>query len=367
VRGGKYQPNPLWKSLVPDLQDSKDKPLVLTQLTRLGCGGMVVSVMMHHWLGDGAAKMHFASSWASLTRGKPITAPPHLDRACMQPRTPPRPSFEHREYIVHQTVPQFWSRQPPPMTSRIFEFLPEDIQALQERANGAGLTRFQTLAAHIWKHVTKARGFTDTSVQSKLGFAVCGRMRLNPPLPANYFGNVVFSGATEETVGELMAELGVHKAGERIRSATLRMTDEYLLWTWWPRSAMDLVAAQATPGLVTTSLGSPADLFITSWTNFEAYDVDWGWGPPLFFTPSIPVRVPGFVILFPHVHHRAINVLVTLIPPYMDALLRTRISATFDHKGPRAGTIYAFILGVIMYPEEEQQTIVNQASLPAAS
>lgn len=94
----------------------------MSQLTRLGCGGVVVAVSLYHLVADGAGLAHFIASWAELARGEAIAAPPHLDRACMSARTPPCPSFEHQEYTVHKQPPSYME-QPPPMTSRIFEFL----------------------------------------------------------------------------------------------------------------------------------------------------------------------------------------------------------------------------------------------------
>jgi shikimate O-hydroxycinnamoyltransferase len=197
----------------------------MSQLTRLGCGGVVVAVSLYHLVADGAGLAHFIASWAELARGEAITAPPHLDRACMSARTPPCPSFEHHEYTVHKQPPSYSGaamEQPPPMTSRIFEFLAQvrhhrainhfqinavcrslglrkltsvgcvqDIRVLKERANAeAGsdaYTGFQALAAHLWKHIVKARG-TEASEEIKLGWAVDGRKRFHPPLPPHYFG-----------------------------------------------------------------------------------------------------------------------------------------------------------------------------------
>lgn len=56
---------------------------------------------------------------------------------------------------------------------RVFEFLLDDIQALKAQANTGGedaVSSFQALAAHSWKHVTKARGPQDAS-QDEAGVA----------------------------------------------------------------------------------------------------------------------------------------------------------------------------------------------------
>lgn len=287
-----FQPSPLWKSLAPDPnaidQGPTEKPLLFTQLTRLAGGGVVLAVKLHHFVSDGAAQDYFVSSWAELARNGEISALPYLDRAVMKARTPPCPSFEHVEYIVHKEVPGGFSSttKPPPMTSKIFEFRTEDILLLKDRANSHdkkdAFTGFQALASHIWKHVTKARGI-EPSCDIKLGWAVDGRKRFNPPLPTNYFGNVNFYGCVKSNAREVVAK-PLDCAATSIRSATNRITDEYM------RSALDFIESQMNPFLLTASFVGTADLAMTSWTRFASYEVDFGWasqsGLHLPFTTS---------------------------------------------------------------------------------
>ncbi|KAG0597913.1 hypothetical protein M758_12G030400 [Ceratodon purpureus] len=338
VRGGIYQPSHLWDSLAPNPNEeaSTDKPLLYTQLTRLGCGGLVVAVLLHHQVADGVAQDHFVASWSELARGEPITVHPLLDRKSMQTRSPPRPSLEHPEYIIHRIMPEAMPDLPsydtttdlPPITSRIFEFSREDIQVLKKRASTeAGgsdhvSTGFQVLAAHIWKHVTKARG-GDASQLIKLAWAIDGRKRFNPPLPPHYFGNVLFYGLTKGRAGEVM-----HHTPMRILNATQRFTDEYM------HSIIDLIASQDSPALVispalvddnlmilrTTGSVMPSELCITSWVHFRSYQVDWGWGSPLFFSTSGSIY-EGFVALLPHADGRSVNAYISLFRSHMDALL----------------------------------------------
>ena len=321
-----YQPSPLWDSLAPDPSQEKslDKPLLFTQMTRLGCGGVVMAVVLHHLVADGFGQAHFTKSWTELARGNPISAHPHLDRTCMQARFPPYSSFEHQEYIVHKSAPSGLfntaTKDLPPTSSRIFEFLPQDIQSLKEQAHskvgGDDFTGFHVLVAHIWKYVTKAHRVKG-SQPIKLGWALEGRNRFNPRLPSNYFGNVVFYGYAEERAEVVVAQ-PLHDVAMHIRCGTQRITSEYM------RSAVDLIAIQSSPALVTGScLEMPTDLFITSLVNFNAYEMDWGWGPPLFFTPTIPkihISRGGTVTLLPHSNPGAINALITLFEPQMDAL-----------------------------------------------
>jgi shikimate O-hydroxycinnamoyltransferase len=323
-----YQPSPVWKSMAPDPNDfeQESKPLLFTQVTRMSCGGAVLAVLLHHLVADGAAQSQFVKAWAELARGEEISASPHLDRSRMQARTPPNPSFEHIEYVVHKQALSFSKKDMaklasamPPMTSRIFEFLPEDIEVLKERASadgGASFTGFQVLAGHLWKHITQARGIGAAEVM-KLGWAVDGRKRFDPPLPPTYFGNVNFYGCVKRKAGDVMAE-SLRDAASSIQSATQRITHDYM------QSALDLVEVQASPALVTASFIGPADLAITSWVHVGAYQVDFGCGPPVFFTPGVYGFVQ-LVILLPHPRgDGAVNALIGMFEPHMQALLTDR-------------------------------------------
>lgn len=191
---------------------------------------------------DGAARTHFVMTWAKLSCGQPITAHPHLDRACIQAQASSTVTFQHEEYTsrVADTAIDGAATAAGEPACRVFEFLLDDIQAPKAQANTGGgdaVSSFQALAAHIWKHVTKARGPQDASQVTKLGWPVNGRNRFDPPLPAKYFGNVVFRGCTEAKVGDLI-EQPLGQTADLIRSATRRCTDEYL------RSALGLLIAQ---------------------------------------------------------------------------------------------------------------------------
>lgn len=327
-----YQPSPMWKSMAPDPNEfegstQESKPLLFTQVTRMSCGGAVLAVLLHHLVADGTAQSQFVKAWSEIARGEEISAYPHLDRSRMQARTPPNPSFVHIEYVVLNQAPSFSKEDMarlafamPLMTSRIFEFLVEDIEVLKERASaggGASFTGFQVLASHLWKHITQARGIGAAEVM-KLGWAVDGRKRFNPPLPPTYFGNVNFYGCVERKAGDVMTQ-PLHDAASSIKSATQRITHDYM------QSALDLVELQASPALVRANFIGPADLAMTSWAHVGAYQVDFGCGPPVFFTPPVYGVFVQLVVLLPHPRgDGAVNALIFMLEPHMQNLLSDR-------------------------------------------
>ncbi|MFS7940403.1 putative shikimate O-hydroxycinnamoyltransferase [Helianthus anomalus] len=73
-------------------------PLLVLQVTYFKCGGVSLTVSMHHYLAYGPSAMHFINTWADMARGLDINLPPFIDRTLLRARDPPQPTFEHIEY-----------------------------------------------------------------------------------------------------------------------------------------------------------------------------------------------------------------------------------------------------------------------------
>ncbi|KAL3688545.1 hypothetical protein R1sor_014854 [Riccia sorocarpa] len=318
---GDHQPKAELNSLVPsDLPAMatpvSQTPLLKVQLSRFKCGKVCLTIAMHHLVCDGKGVTDFMTTWADIASGKGISATPHLDRSLLQARDPPRPSFEHIEY---STLPPPAPSAFPTMVARLFEFSPERIQDLKEEANrgrkGISFTGFDAIAGHAWKCVTKARGI-EKNKHVKLGFAIDGRKRFAPPLPATYFGNVNFYGVARTTAGDLLSEPLSHAAG-CVNEAKMRVNDEYM------RSALDWVELQGSPLNIFPGFDffCSSDLALTSWSSFPVYETDFGWGKPTFF--GIPAAGwDGLVIFLPSQYGPDyVNVMVGLREEHMTNLL----------------------------------------------
>jgi shikimate O-hydroxycinnamoyltransferase len=290
-------------------------------VTRFKCGGVALGLRVHHHVIDGAAFSYFVTSWAEISRGQQISVPPTLDRSAMKARNPPTPQFEHIEYSIINIDPA--SLYPaggfPAMAAATFDFSSKDVKCLKTQAelsteDGISFTGFEILAGHLWRSIAKARGI-DPSKDLKFGLAVDGRSRFNPPVPNGYFGNVNFYGSAQSNAGELLSKPLSH-AARCVHAAITRMTDKYL------RSALDFVEVQESPLYVQPSfkcfLGS--DLAISSWIWFPCYDVDYGWGKPVFF--GVPVSAfDGLVILLPSPEgNGAVKVLIGLRTDHLRSL-----------------------------------------------
>eukprot|EP01018_Ginkgo_biloba_P000342 Gb_27612 [translate_table: standard] len=92
-----FDHSPFLTQLVPPTEGATE--LLLVQLTRFSCGGLVIGLASHHQIADGEAFIFFMNSWGKLVRGEePLNPLPLRDRSLLVPRDPPQPVFDHIEY-----------------------------------------------------------------------------------------------------------------------------------------------------------------------------------------------------------------------------------------------------------------------------
>nr|GEY86743.1 chloramphenicol acetyltransferase-like domain-containing protein [Tanacetum cinerariifolium] len=299
---GDFAPRLEFLKLIPTVDYSlgiDSYPILLLQVTRFKCGGVSLGVGMHHRIADGLSAQHFLNSWSEMARGLGLTLSPFLDRTLLRSRDPPQPVFEHIEYLP-----------PPPMrlwplkfssdetVTSIFKLTQYQIRILKAKSKEDGNTirysSYEMLAGHIWKTVCKARGLPDDQ-DTKLYIPTNARAHLNPPLPKGYFGNVILMATPIAVVGKLQSNPTWYAASKIHDVITQRNTD-YLM------SAIDYLELQ--PDLNNMDRGAQSfecpNLGISSWARLSIYDVDFGWGRPVFMGPAvIPFEGLSFVLPSP--------------------------------------------------------------------
>jgi shikimate O-hydroxycinnamoyltransferase len=198
---------------------------------------------------------------------------------------PPPPLNTH---ISGDQTPEIQSN-PEPTCAKILTITFDQLRTLKNKsrkdvADGSTInySTFETLAAHIWQCTCKARGITNDQA-TKLHIPTDGRSRLNPPLPAGYCGNVLFTAAILGLSGEIQSKPLVDTIA-KIRGALKRMDNEYL------RSAIDylqLIQADLEALKRGPHTFKSPNLNIVSWMTMPIYDADFGWGRPYFMGPAI--------------------------------------------------------------------------------
>ncbi|KAJ8750713.1 hypothetical protein K2173_015894 [Erythroxylum novogranatense] len=299
---GDFTPGLDMLQFVPKLERSDDItscPLLLAQLTRFGCGGGCIGVGMHHTVVDATAAYQFINSWSDTARGFPLSVPPFIDRSPLVARDPPRPTCHHVEYDPPPASNTSAPQRNHKAVAKILHITTDQLDALKtkfKRDDGTSkYTTYETLAAHTWRCMCKARELPETQ-PTRLYIPTDGRSRLCPPLPPGFFGNVVFTTAITSISREVESE-PMESTVRRIHEALKRRDDEYL------RSALDYLQLQ--PDLEALKRGAQTfrcpNLNVVSWMRLPVYEANFGWGRPFFVGPaSVGFEGMGYLMPRPH-------------------------------------------------------------------
>uniref|UniRef100_A0A0E0DP36 Uncharacterized protein n=1 Tax=Oryza meridionalis TaxID=40149 RepID=A0A0E0DP36_9ORYZ len=143
---------------------------------------MVLSLAAHHRIADGQATTSslggMGARHTSATRGRGGAAAPRP-----RPRNP-----------VHATGPT--ARRVPETEYKTPLLASRASSGLLPSRRGWGYTTFENLLVHLWRAVTAARELgtgetTTTSTTTRIRITVNGRVCIRPPVPRDYFGNLV--------------------------------------------------------------------------------------------------------------------------------------------------------------------------------
>ncbi|KAG9441339.1 hypothetical protein H6P81_017193 [Aristolochia fimbriata] len=283
----------LFKVLVPyagvlNLQGFH-KPLLAVQFTRLK-DGLALGCAFNHVVLDGTSTWHFMGSWAEICRGADeISVLPFHDRK--QARDT-RVKLDIPDALIAEDAPAPPAAEPP-LPERVFRFSGAALESMKSAANAGRnppeFSTFQSLGAHVWRAVTRARLLAPEDPSVFTIFADC-RRRVSPPMPESYFGNLiqaVFTGAPaggllsqppEFGAGLLKAAIGAHDS-EAIRGRLEGWEEAPKLFEYRD-AGKNVVAVGSSP-------------------RFQVYDVDFGFGRPEQVRTGSSNKFDGMVFLYP--------------------------------------------------------------------
>lgn len=293
------------------------RPLLAIQLTKLK-DGISIGCAFNHAVLDGTSTWHFMSSWAQVSSGVPaVSAQPFLDRTKsrntrvkLDLTLPPDPTSMSNGGEEKPAAPQ--------LRERVFKFSESAVDKIKSTANAnppaegsKPFSTFQSLAVHIWRHVTQARGLKPEDYTVFTVFADC-RKRVDPPMPESYFGNLIqaiftvtAAGLLEGNPPEFGASLIQKAIDAHDAQAITKRNDE---WESAPK-----IFQFKDAGINCVAVGSSP--------RFKVYDVDFGWGKPEGVRSGTNNRFDGMVYLYQGKSGgRSIDVEITLEAGVMEKL-----------------------------------------------
>ncbi|GJN30505.1 hypothetical protein PR202_gb18815 [Eleusine coracana subsp. coracana] len=310
--------------LYPPLpEENVGAPVFQVQLNRYRCGGLVMGIIYHHHVADGTAMSSFVRVWSSAARAgagnKDFIVPaPHVhDRASTAvPRRTPKPMFDHQNIEFKDGISKSYAVVPMDRIKNVHvRFTAEFVAELRSRV-GFRCSTFQCLLAHVWKKLTAARGLHPEEF-TKVRVAVNCRGRTNPPVPMDFFGNMVLWAFPRLQVRKLLNS-SYGQVVNVIRNAASRIDGEYIqsLVDFGTVADMRGQKLQATASVAGTMMCP--DLEIDSWLGFQFHEMDLGTGAPCaFLPPDLPVE--GLMIFVPSgADRRGVDLFVAVNEDYAD-------------------------------------------------
>ncbi|OAY72838.1 Omega-hydroxypalmitate O-feruloyl transferase [Ananas comosus] len=277
--GDLSQYNDFYEKLVykpPSSSNFFDIPLVVAQVTKMGCGGYAVGVGTNHSLFDGLANYEFLSAWASKVVGKmELTEPVHeraaasvdsidvVGKAEVECKFAEMGSSSGQKHFFLKTFS---------LSSGMVELLKCKARA------GLGATScssFEVVAAHLWKARTRALGIAKNRIVC-LQFTVDTRSRMDPPLPRGFTGNAFVLSSISCTAEELEHQT-LSAIVEKIKEAKRSVNDDYI------RTYLEALDApqSSLPGL-------PELTMVSDWSRTPYHKVDFGLGEAIYASPLVP-------------------------------------------------------------------------------
>ncbi|KAK3131246.1 hypothetical protein QOZ80_6BG0504020 [Eleusine coracana subsp. coracana] len=269
----------LHSTTVAGVEPVVDRPLLYIQVTRLRCGGFIFGQRFCHCVVDAPGGMQFEKAVCEIACGadKPSVTPSWGREMFMAGDPPARPRYPHLEYREPAGGPdpdRMLTTPASEMARAPFFFGPREIAGLRQRAQARRCSRFELVAACIWRSRTAALGYAPGD-EVRLCFIVNARGRPDDvPLPEGFYGNAFAYSVAATTAGELCGkDLGY--ALDLVKKAKSAVTYDYL------RSVADLMVLEGRPLFTLTRTYLVSDV---SHAGFKS--VDFGWGEAVYGGPA---------------------------------------------------------------------------------
>ncbi|KAJ0965891.1 hypothetical protein J5N97_027029 [Dioscorea zingiberensis] len=289
-----------------------EMPLLVSQVTRFGCGGYAVGVGTSHSLFDGQASYNFLRAWACKVNGirvdgdhdEEIVEPVHeRGRLLVGKRGDHQKvmrimAFEHLHELIMQSGSSMKclgisegimgrNTREEKFVFRTFCLSYSMVERLKSNVTRCASTggansscscsSFEVVAAHLWKAKTKALGLTTTDRRICLQFTVDARTRMTPPLPKAFTGNAYVLSSIASTGAKLEGE-NLASIIEKIKEAKQAMTENYV------RTYLEALEAPQESALPPF----PELTIVSDWTRTPYHCFDIGLGNAMYASPMLP-------------------------------------------------------------------------------
>nr|XP_027102870.1 protein ENHANCED PSEUDOMONAS SUSCEPTIBILTY 1-like [Coffea arabica] len=199
---------------------------------------------------------------------------------------------------------------------KIFHFSSETVRKLKAKVNAernaTEISSLQTVSAHLWRCITRARNFPS---DRKTSFVMVANARSKsvPPVPEDYFGNYLRAAIATAGCGELL-EHGLGWAAWLLHQEVINQIG-YIIsqeqMESWLQSAI----------LSGSDAPDPSRLLLAGSPRFNVYGIDFGLGIPLAVRTGRADKFDGKMVVSPGVEGGgSMDFEICLLPHIMTSL-----------------------------------------------
>ncbi|KAL7176995.1 hypothetical protein ACSBR2_030349 [Camellia fascicularis] len=268
---------------------------MVIQVNIFTCGGICIGLYFLHQIIDATALKAFLSCWAAIASRPPgkesDSCPPNINAASL---FPPRSDSQlpltlpPPEKLISYMFNQKWLHKKESGVSRRFVIDGAAISVLKSKVASKAVpnpTRFQVVASFICNcAVSASTSLLGSQKPSVMYFAVNMRPKMVPPVSQNSIGNIVWYAVVhhrEEEATELRSTV------ELLSGAVQKINVDHILRLQGDQRFA--VVSGVIDELRNMYSDETPDLYTcATWCGLGFYDVDFGWGKPLWI--ANPVR-----------------------------------------------------------------------------
>lgn len=255
----------------------KDRiPPVAVKITLFECGGIVIGACLFHKVVDAAAAAVFLNSWAKTELGENVVQPDFSSASSLFPPRDPLSNDFVRNFdnFFFQGTKSYMRR---------YVFDATAVTALRAKAASEKVpnpSRVEALSAFVAERMTSASKAAKLDTYSTLMIThpVNLRQRIEPPFPDNSFGNIIWLAFAFYECDPSNTKIELADVVEILREAFTGLNKE---------SIAELETDDAFNALneLLESVYTNENIKIyrfTSANNMGLYDLDFGWGKPVW-------------------------------------------------------------------------------------
>ncbi|KAL4593831.1 hypothetical protein ACB092_M010500 [Castanea dentata] len=262
-------PNPAeFNRFLPcDIDDTHNLTFAV-QVNYFTCGGIAIGACISHKIADGTSFIIFMKNWAATARGQ-TDINPQFQASTLFPPTSTLPGLKPETGMTKEKL-----------VLKRFVFSSVTIEALKEKyVESSDLecplhpSRVEALSAFIWSRFVAAT--QENCGHKKLNlvlFAVNLRTRMDPPLSEMFFGNII-----QVATVILLTEERIGLVG-KLRAAIRKIDNEYMKKLQDHIQHLDFLK-EASEKVLKQDI---VQFNFTSWCRFPIYEMDFGWGNPMW-------------------------------------------------------------------------------------